>query len=50
MASCPSTTKAPPKRSAQYFKTSKRVFKMALGGLYKERKIIIGKDGIRLAD
>ena len=42
--------KSTPEEISQYFKTSKRVFKMAIGGLYKERKIIIAKDGIRLAD
>lgn len=31
-----------------YFGVSKRVFKMALGKLYKERKITIEKQGIRL--
>lgn len=32
-----------------YFGVSKRVFKMAIGKLYKEKKIIIEKEGIRLA-
>lgn len=32
-----------------YFGVSKRVFKMAIGKLYKEKKIIIGKESICLA-
>jgi len=33
-----------------HFGVSKRTFKMAIGKLFKERKIIIEEDGIRLAD
>ncbi len=42
--------KSSPEEISRYFRTSKRVFKMAIGGLYKNRKIVIGKDGIRLPD
>ncbi|WP_281645612.1 S1-like domain-containing RNA-binding protein [Parendozoicomonas sp. Alg238-R29] len=42
--------KSTPEEISKYFKTSKRVFKMAIGGLYKSRQIVIEKDGIRLAD
>ncbi len=41
--------KSSPEQIGRYFKTSKRVFKMAIGTLYKERKITINDDGIRLS-
>ncbi|MDR0932450.1 MAG: hypothetical protein LBM70_05445 [Victivallales bacterium] len=34
----------------EYFNFSKRVFKQLIGMLYKERKIVISDDGIRLAE
>ncbi|MCL6271697.1 S1-like domain-containing RNA-binding protein [Sansalvadorimonas sp. 2012CJ34-2] len=40
--------KSEPELIKQYFPASKRVFKMAIGGLYKDRKITIESDGIRL--
>ncbi|CAM3739343.1 CvfB family protein [Parendozoicomonas haliclonae] len=42
--------KSAPEEIGRFFKTSKRVFKMAIGGLYKQKKITIDKDGIRLIE
>lgn len=42
------TDKTDPEKIYQLFGVSKKKFKMALGGLYKSRKIIITDDGIRL--
>lgn len=36
--------------SAALFGISKKVFKQTLGALYKSRRIVIGEDGIRLAE
>ena len=41
--------KSTPEEIGRYFKISKRVFKMAIGSLYKNRQITINDDGIRLA-
>ncbi len=40
--------KSKPEAIKKFFPVSKRVFKMAIGGLYKDRKITIDNDGIRL--
>ena len=40
--------KSEPEAIKKFFPVSKRVFKMAIGGLYKDRKITIDTDGIRL--
>ena len=40
--------KSSPEDIYQVFGVSKKVFKKAVGDLYKKRKIIIGEDGIRL--
>jgi len=42
--------KSPPEQIYQLFGVSKKVFKQALGSLYKERFIVIEKDGIRSID
>lgn len=42
--------KSPPEVIRSKFGVSKRAFKQAIGTLYKERKITIEEDGIRLAD
>ena len=42
--------KSPPEEIYRVFQTSKKNFKRALAKLYKDRKIIIGKAGTRLAD
>ncbi|TQV89718.1 CvfB family protein [Aliikangiella coralliicola] len=42
--------KSPPELIYQEFGVSKKVFKAELGALYKQRKILIGKDGIRFAN
>jgi predicted RNA-binding protein (virulence factor B family) len=46
----PFTDKASPELIRDEFHMSKNEFKRAVGRLLKERKIVIGKDGIRLAD
>jgi len=46
--SIPLGDKSPAEDIEAYFGVSKRVFKMAIGKLYKEKKIIIEKGGIRL--
>jgi predicted RNA-binding protein (virulence factor B family) len=38
----------PPEKIYELFGVSKKKFKMALGGLYKQRKIVITEEGIRL--
>lgn len=43
------TDKTPPAIISQLFGVSKKKYKIALGGLYKKRLILIEKDGIRLA-
>lgn len=46
----PYSDKSSPEEIYDYFKMSKKVFKMTLGNLYKERKIEFVKAGIKLAD
>ncbi|MGI9240041.1 MAG: CvfB family protein [Verrucomicrobiales bacterium] len=41
--------KSPPEEIRRVFGTSKKAYKQALGGLYKKRKIVMEKPGIRLA-
>jgi hypothetical protein len=40
--------KSPPEHIYQLFGVSKKVFKQALGRLYKERLIAIEKEGVQL--
>lgn len=42
------TDKSPPEMIYDTFAVSKKVFKQAIGGLYKQRRIIIEDNGIRL--
>ncbi len=42
------TDKSPPEMIYDTFAVSKKVFKQAIGGLYKQRKIVIEEGGIRL--
>jgi predicted RNA-binding protein (virulence factor B family) len=42
------TDKSPPQEIYAVFGVSKKVFKQALGALYKQRRISLDKDGIRL--
>jgi predicted RNA-binding protein (virulence factor B family) len=42
------TDKSPPQTIYSTFGVSKKVFKQAIGGLYKQRKILIEEHGIRL--
>lgn len=44
------TDKSPPEDVYAMFGVSKKVFKKAIGGLYKRRLIIIDTDGLKLAD
>jgi len=44
------TDKSPPEQIYQNFGISKKIFKQAIGGLYKERKILIEANGIRLVE
>ena len=44
------TDKSPPEMIYDTFAVSKKVFKQAIGGLYKQRKIVIEDKGIRLVD
>jgi predicted RNA-binding protein (virulence factor B family) len=44
------TDKSPPEEIYALFGVSKKVFKKAIGGLYKKRRIIIADDGIKLID
>lgn len=44
------TDKSAPEIIYDTFGVSKKVFKQAIGGLYKQRKIVIEEQGIRLAD
>lgn len=44
----PYHSKTDPEVIKDVFQMSKKVFKQAIGGLYKERKIVIEADGIRL--
>ncbi|GAB6190389.1 CvfB family protein [Desulfocastanea catecholica] len=44
------TDKSPPEEIYALFGVSKKVFKKAIGGLYKKRRIIIAPDGIKLVD
>ncbi|QFU76332.1 GntR family transcriptional regulator [Halioglobus maricola] len=46
----PLNDKSPPKEIYATFKVSKKVFKQAVGGLYKQRKIVLENGGIRLSD
>ena len=43
------TDKSPPEMIYDTFAVSKKVFKQAIGGLYKQRKIILEDKGIRLS-
>jgi predicted RNA-binding protein (virulence factor B family) len=43
------TDKSPPQVIYDTFGVSKKVFKQAIGGLYKQRRIVIEEGGIRLA-
>ena len=43
------TDKSPPEMIYDTFAVSKKVFKQAIGGLYKQRRIVIEDKGIRLA-
>ncbi len=43
------TDKSPPEMIYDTFGVSKKVFKQAIGGLYKQRRIVIEDKGIRLA-
>jgi predicted RNA-binding protein (virulence factor B family) len=43
------TDKSPPETIYTTFGVSKKVFKQAIGALYKKKLIVIGEDGIRLA-
>ena len=44
----PVTDKSPPEEIQELFQVSKRAYKRAVGGLYKQRLISIDEDGIRL--
>lgn len=44
------TDKSPPEEIYDMFEVSKKVFKKAIGGLYKQKIIILDKNGIRLSD
>lgn len=44
------TDKSPPEAIYDTFGVSKKVFKQAIGGLYKQRRIVIEDKGIRLVD
>lgn len=44
----PLNAKSDPEAIQAYFSMSKRVFKQLIGNLYKERKITVAEDGIRL--
>jgi predicted RNA-binding protein (virulence factor B family) len=44
------TDKSPPEMIYDTFAVSKKVFKQAIGGLYKQRRIVIEEGGIRLID
>ena len=46
----PFNSKSDPKEIEANFHISKRVFKQAIGNLYKERRITISDDGIKLVD
>lgn len=46
----PVTDKSAPETIYALFGISKKVFKQTLGALYKERRIVIEADGIRMAD
>jgi len=46
----PYNDKSAPEDIYAYFGMSKKTFKMSLGALYKQRKISIEDDGIRLLD
>jgi uncharacterized protein len=44
------TDKSPPEEVYALFGVSKKVFKQAIGALYKKRSLVIGPDGIRIAE
>ncbi|MDD5697434.1 MAG: S1-like domain-containing RNA-binding protein [Victivallaceae bacterium] len=44
----PFNSKSSPEEIENYFQISKRVFKQAIGNLYKERRITVTADGIKL--
>ncbi|MDX1802851.1 MAG: S1-like domain-containing RNA-binding protein [Alcanivorax sp.] len=46
----PLSDKSRPEDIFAAFRCSKNAFKQAIGGLYKERRIVISREGIRLAD
>jgi len=45
----PLTEKTPPEEIYEIFQVSKKKYKMALGGLYKKRLVVIKEDGIYLS-
>ncbi len=46
----PLNDKSPPEQIYATYGISKKAYKMAIGGLYRQRKITIDEDGIRLAE
>ena len=46
----PYNTKSDAEEIARVFRMSKKVFKKAIGGLYKDRQIVLTETGIRLAN
>jgi predicted RNA-binding protein (virulence factor B family) len=44
------TDKSPPEEIYKTFGVSKKVFKQALGALYKQRRVSLASDGVRLSD
>jgi len=44
------TDKSPPEDIYDLFGVSKKVFKKAIGGLYKKKVIILDTDGIKLSE
>ncbi len=44
------TDKSPPEEIYDMFEVSKKVFKKAIGGLYKKKIIVLEKNGIRLSE
>ena len=44
------TDKSPPQEIYKTFGVSKKVFKQALGALYKQRRVSLASDGVRLSD
>ena len=44
------TDKSPPEDIYQTFGVSKKIFKQALGALYKQRRVSLASDGVRLCE